>query len=104
VHMLLEDDDSVDSKEARSRGLVALILVGLAVSVDELAIGFTLGLLGVSIVPVIVLIAIQAFVLSQVGLRIGARIAHHLAERAEKMAGIAVAVLATGLLVVELVG
>src|SRR5713226_5755715 len=67
-----EDDERVQRLVA-SRGW-AVIGLGLGVSLDELAIGFTLGLLNVPIVPAIVLIAAQAFIVSQVGFAIGDRI------------------------------
>lgn len=43
------------------------VLLGLSISLDELAIGFTLGLLRLPVVLVIVLIGIQAFTLSRLG-------------------------------------
>src|SRR5712692_1601572 len=54
-----------DKDGERVRRLVAstgtaMIVLGLSVSLDELAIGFGLGLLNVPIVPAIVLIAAQA--------------------------------------------
>jgi manganese efflux pump family protein len=56
---------------AGGRG-IAMLALGISVSLDELAIGFTLGLLQVSLWLAIVLIGAQAFVFSQLGLRLGA--------------------------------
>jgi manganese efflux pump family protein len=71
-------------------GLGALLL-GVSISLDELAIGFTLGLLRLPAGLVIVLIALQAFVLAQLGLRLGSRLNERLREGAERVAGAALA-------------
>lgn len=60
-------------------GLGALLL-GISISLDELAIGFTLGLLRLPAALVIVLIALQAFILTQLGLRLGNRLNERLRE------------------------
>jgi putative Mn2+ efflux pump MntP len=70
------------------RGFGAIVL-GITISLDELAIGFTLGLLRLPVVLVIVLIAVQAFVAAQVGLALGARLGEGAREGAERLAGVA---------------
>jgi manganese efflux pump family protein len=82
---------------SQARGLGALIL-GMGISLDELAIGFTLGLLRLPVVLVIILIALQAFVLTQVGLRLGGRLSERLTEGTERLAGITLMTLAIVLL------
>lgn len=82
----------------------ALIVLGLSVSLDELAIGFSLGLLNVPIVPAIVLIAAQAFIVSQVGFAIGDKIGEATREGAEKVAGAALILIAAALLVAKILG
>ena len=76
-----------------------VLLLGLSVSLDELAIGFTLGLLRLPVVLVVVLIALQAFVVTQLGLALGSRLAVSLREGAERLAGVALTALALVLLV-----
>ena len=56
---------------------------------DELAIGFSIGLVRLSLTAAITAIAVQAFLAAQLGLAIGARIAERWRERAEQVAGIA---------------
>jgi manganese efflux pump family protein len=90
------DQDRVQ-KLATSRG-PAVIALGLSVSLDELAIGFSLGLLNVPIAPAIVLIAAQAFVVSQVGFVLGGRIGEATREGAERLAGAVLIVIAGALL------
>jgi putative Mn2+ efflux pump MntP len=74
----------------------------LSISLDELAIGFTLGLLRLPALLVVVLIGAQAFVLSQVGLRVGARIGASLRAGADRFAGLTLTALGVGLLVQRL--
>jgi manganese efflux pump family protein len=83
------------------RGFRALLL-GLSISVDELVIGFTLGLLRGPVLLVAVLVGVQAIVFSQIGLRLGARLGEHVREGAERLAGAVLIALALGLLVERL--
>ena len=85
----------------RATGLAAIGL-GLSISLDELAMGASLGLLHLPVVPALVLIGLQALVASQLGLRIGARISERSRERSEKAAGVILLLLAGFLLVVHL--
>ena len=77
----------------------ATVALAASVSVDELAVGFSLGLLGVPAVEAIALIALQAVVASQAGLRLGARLGARAGERAERLAGVALLVAGAVLLV-----
>ncbi len=89
--MLLHEDEAESDKVGRlvsGRGLVLLAL-GLSISLDELAIGFTIGLLHLSLWLAVVLIGAQAFLFAQVGLRLGARLNETMRERAEQLAGLA---------------
>jgi len=77
-------------------------VLGVSVSLDELAIGFTLGLLHLPTVPVVVLIALQAFIVAQLGLCIGGRLSERVREGAERLAGVALTALGTVLLAEKL--
>ena len=93
--MLLAGDKDDEDRAARiitSRGL-ALIALGLSISLDELAIGFTIGLAHLPVITVIVAVAVQAFIAAQLGLAIGAKIGERWRERAEQVAGIALILL-----------
>ncbi len=83
-----EDDAERIGQLATGHGLV-LVALGLSISLDELAIGFTIGLLHLSLWVAIVLIGAQAFIVAQLGLRLGARLSESLRERAEQLAGLA---------------
>jgi putative Mn2+ efflux pump MntP len=71
---------------ARTRG-VAAVGLGLSISLDELAIGFTLGLLHQPLVLVVILVGLQALIVSQLGLRLGRRVGERVREGAEHVAG-----------------
>jgi putative Mn2+ efflux pump MntP len=94
-------DDQRAALLARTGGMAAIGL-GLSISLDELAIGFTLGLLELPVLLVIVLIGLQAFALTQAGLALGSRIGETVREGAERVAGAALASLGLVLLLQKL--
>jgi putative Mn2+ efflux pump MntP len=78
----------------------AVLGLGMSISFDELTIGLSAGLIGLSIVVTILWIAIQAVVATQLGLRLGSRLGEAARERAEWVAGamlIVVALILIGL-------
>jgi putative Mn2+ efflux pump MntP len=85
---------------SHARGL-AIIDLGLSISVDELTIGLSAGLLGFSIVLTVLWITVQAFVATQIGLRLGSRIGEEFRERSEWVAGAALILVALILLVLR---
>lgn len=91
VWMLVADEEEEGEKvgSLSSRSGLALIGLGISISLDELAMGFTIGLLHLSIVLAVVLIGLQAFAVAQLGLRLGARLGEAAREWAERLAGIA---------------
>jgi putative Mn2+ efflux pump MntP len=97
--MLIQDEGTERTaveRLAAGHGL-ALVALGLSVSLDELAIGFTIGLLHLSLWLAVVLIGAQAFVMAQLGFRFGARLGESVREGAERLA--ALVLLALGILV-----
>lgn len=68
--------------------------MGLAISIDEVAIGLSLGLLDISLIIAVIFIGVQAFAASQVGLKLGAKISEQAREDTEKFAGGALIVVA----------
>ncbi|HET8626133.1 MAG TPA: manganese efflux pump, partial [Thermomicrobiales bacterium] len=100
-----EEDD--DDDELRERAAVLerpLLLTGLSVSLDELAVGFALGVLRVPLGPALIYIAVQAFALTFLGLSLGRRLGHRLGEWAELAAGVVLALLGLALLLSEATG
>jgi putative Mn2+ efflux pump MntP len=99
--LIADEGDERLAELAELKGLKTLAL-GLSISLDELAIGFTLGLMHISAALVIALIAGQALVVTQVGLRLGHRIGQNTRERAEQLAGATLTTLAVVLLAEKL--
>jgi putative Mn2+ efflux pump MntP len=84
-----KDEEGVEERLqqlARAHG-VAAIGLGLSISLDELAIGFTLGLLHQPLALVVVLMGAQALIVTQLGLRLGRRVGERVREGAERLAG-----------------
>lgn len=114
--MLLSEGDSdndnnedTDDEEARAGRLLtahgaALIGLGISISLDELAIGFSLGLTRLPLIPVAVAIAAQALLAAQLGLHLGARIADRLRDWSERLAGIILVALGLFLVAERLFG
>lgn len=101
IFMLAHGDDEAEERTAgrlrATRGL-AVIALGVSISLDEFAIGFSLGLVGLPIVPVVIAIAIVALSASQLGLTLGSRISERFRERAEQLAAITLVLLGAYLL------
>ena len=104
--LLLRPGDDGESEERRlrllahARGLAVLDL-GLSISVDELSVGLSAGLLALPLAAAVVWIAVQAFAATQLGLRLGARVGERLRERSERVAGVALILVALGLLLAK---
>ncbi len=101
IFMLLSGKGSADEEKAvqlrNMRGL-AIPALGLSVSLDEFAIGFSLGLVRLPVVPVVIAISVVALIASQLGLAIGSRLSERFRKRAEQLTAIALIVLGTYLL------
>ena len=90
-----------EQNETMARNLAgfALLLTALSVSLDELVVGFSIGLVGVPVALTVVLISLQAFVLSFAGLTLASRLTSLFGEWAEKVGGSALALLGLWILI-----
>lgn len=81
------------SRPAKQRspalGLGRLLVLGLVLSLDNLAVGFGLGSVKVSIVLAIVVIGVVSVVLSLCGLELGGRLGERMGARGELVGGVA---------------
>jgi manganese efflux pump family protein len=94
-----EDDEQKLRLLETARGW-SVVVLGVGISVDELAVGFGAGLLRLPLVLLIVLIALQAFLAAQLGMRLGSRLAENAREAAGRVAG-ALLILAAVVVVAE---
>jgi manganese efflux pump family protein len=69
-------------------GHTRLLLSGLALSLDNLVVGFALGTYNTSIIEGAIIIGIVSVALSLVGLELGAKIGRWAGERGEQLAGV----------------
>jgi len=88
---------------SQARG-AAILTLGISISLDELTVGLSAGLLGLSIALTVIWVAIQALIVTQLGLRIGARVGEQLRERSELAAGVALVGVALLLLALKVFG
>jgi manganese efflux pump family protein len=70
-----------------------VVALGVSISLDELAIGFGLGLARLPAVTVIIAIGVLALAASQLGLALGMLVGERFRERAEQIAGVALILL-----------
>lgn len=96
-----EGDGGRDRRLASAHGL-RVVGLGLSIALDELAVGVSLGLLSINAPLAVILIAAQALIVAQIGLRLGSRLGRVWGERAEKLAGLALTAYGAFLLVTEL--
>ena len=103
--LMLRPGDGEEEDEQKLRLLEtargwSIVVLGVSISVDELAVGFGVGLLRLPLVLLIVLIALQAFLAAQLGMRLGSLVAENARHAAGRVAGLLL-VLAAALLVAE---
>jgi manganese efflux pump family protein len=90
--------DRDDGAESQSTEGGKLLLTGLSVSLDELAVGFSLGTLHIAQGPALAYIAAQAFVVTFAGLAFGSRLGRKFEGRAEVASGVVLTLLGIALL------
>ena len=90
-----DEDGEATASRITTRRWLALIGLGISISIsmDELAIRFSIGLIRLPVTIVIAAIAPQALIAAQLGLATGAKIAERWAERTEQIADIALMLL-----------
>ena len=81
-------DSATRIRPAGTPGLARLLLSGLALSVDNLLVGFALGTYHVSLVTAVIVIGAVSAAMSLLGLELGARIGTWAGERGEQLAGL----------------
>jgi manganese efflux pump family protein len=107
--LMLRSGDAGEGAEKNLRLLESargwsIVVLGVGISVDELAVGFGVGLLRLPFLLLIALIAVQAFIAAQLGMRLGSRLADNARVAAGRLAGLLLVVAAALLLIEHLVG
>jgi manganese efflux pump family protein len=100
--LLVEKDEEGRLLSLTQRGALGAVALGVSISLDELAIGFSAGLLRLPIPAMVIAIAAQAFIVTQIGLRLGGRVGEAMRQATEKLAGAVLIALGAILLVTRL--
>lgn len=99
-----DDDDEAEGVTVPRIGIGALLLLGLATSIDALAVGVSLALLGVSIVLAAVVIGVITGGISLLGVALGQRAGHRLSGSAELIGGAVLIAIGVKILIDHLSG
>jgi putative Mn2+ efflux pump MntP len=85
---VLEEDETLNLSFSTMR---TAALAGLGISMDELAVGFPMGTSGLPIPQTIAAIALQAFVVTYVGILVGKTLGAKLGRKTSRIAGLVAA-------------
>ncbi len=89
IHAFREALEDEDETEGLSFGsLRTATAAGIAISMDELAVGFPLGTAHLPVAALLIAIGLQAFIVTAGGILIGGRIGTALGRRASRYAGV----------------
>lgn len=98
VNMLREARSADDGAADASLGVRTMLAMAVATSIDALAVGITFAFLEVAIVPAVCFIACVTFVISTLGVKVGALFGDRLQAKAEALGGIILIVLGVKIL------
>jgi manganese efflux pump family protein len=99
-----EDDEGARIARAAKQTGWAVLGIALGISLDELAIGFSFGVLRLPLAPALVVLAAQALLVSIVGQWVGGRVGASIGERAERLAGPALCILGVYFILAQALG
>ena len=77
-----------EERQVRPPGIIHLLVTGLALSVDNLVVGFALGTYHTSIAVGVIVIGTVSVGMSLLGLELGARVGRRVGQRSEQLAGL----------------
>jgi putative Mn2+ efflux pump MntP len=100
----VEDDEATRIMSAATRSTWSLLGLAVSISLDELAVGFSFGLLGLPLVPILLLIALQALLVSFAGQWIGRHVGQRVGPLAEQLVGPILCLLGAWFIAAELLG
>lgn len=98
VNMLREARSADDGEADASLGVKTMLAMAVATSIDALAVGITFAFLEVAIVPAVCFIACVTFVISTLGVKVGALFGDRFQAKAEALGGIILIVLGVKIL------
>ena len=102
VNMIRESREEEECCVDCSFGFRAMLPLAVATSIDALAVGVTFAFLRVDILPAVCFIGVTTFVLSAVGVRVGAAFGSRFGSKAELAGGIILVLMGTKILLEHL--
>jgi putative Mn2+ efflux pump MntP len=99
-----KDDEGARIARAAKQTGWAVLGIALGISLDELAIGFSFGVLRLPLAPALVVLAAQALLVSVAGQWVGRRAGASIGERAERLAGPALGILGVYFILAQALG
>ena len=99
-----DDDEAAQIARAAKQTGWAVLGIALGISLDELAIGFSFGVLRLPLAPALAVLAVQALLASAAGQWVGRRMGASTGERAERLAGPALCLLGLYFIVAQALG
>lgn len=97
IHEALAEDDDDSPRNDPTRGMT-LITLSVATSIDALAVGLTLGVLGISVWWPSLIIGLVAGLFTLLGMLLGRRVGHLWGQRMEIVGGLVLCLLAVKIL------
>ncbi len=102
IYEAFSDEENTDDRDP-TKGL-SLVLLSIATSIDALAVGFSLSVIGVSIWMPALVIGLVAGVLTIVGMLLGGRIGDRWGSRVESLGGLVLIAIGAKILIEHLSG
>lgn len=102
INMIKEASSSCPVDDNQKSGIVNLILLAVATSIDALAIGVTFAFLKVNVVLAVSVIGLTAFVLSFIGVGVGSLLGDKFKKSAEIFGGAILIAMGTKILIEHL--
>ncbi len=99
-----DDDEAEQIRRAVKQTGWALVGIALGISLDELAVGFSFGVLRLPFVPALLVLGGQALLVSLLGQSLGRHLGTRFGERLERLTGPAVCILGLSLIGARLLG
>jgi putative Mn2+ efflux pump MntP len=101
-HGDLGDDDAPAEERKRSGGMLGVVLTAIATSIDALAVGVSLAVIGVPILAACLVIGGVTAVVATAGVLVGRHAGAWLGRYAEVLGGVVLVLIGTGILVQHL--
>ncbi|SDW70033.1 Putative Mn2+ efflux pump MntP [Alicyclobacillus hesperidum] len=95
----VHEGDESEPRHASQLAGWTLLITAVSISLDEFAVGFSIGFLHIPVLLTMALIALQAFIVTWFGLKFGARLRPYFGEWVEKLPAVVLGLLGVWMLI-----